>query len=155
MYKFSDDNQNNDISLHDCRSSKLLIEGNKLTFVFDEGFFVSENNAQNLIGTPAYTDRSEVVFETPSDDPEDDVTVYLFSDTGEEGRSIREEIPLAKLAELLERGMELEFLYKYEGYSSFIFDCWLWFDTEPYHRECELRIPAESVSYRWNELFAE
>ena len=47
MYKYSDNNENNDIILHDCRADKLLIGEKSISFVFGEGFYVSEKNRNN------------------------------------------------------------------------------------------------------------
>ena len=152
MYKYSD---RNNISLHDCRATKILLIDNTLSFVFKDGFFVSENSEYNHLGKLAYTDGSEVRFDLPDKKAEADITVYVYSKSDAGNISIREEIPFRKFAEDINSGMELEFLYSYTGGGSFIFNCWLWFDAEPYHKECELIIFADEVRYFWNNLFAD
>ncbi len=155
MYKFSDNNENNDISLHDNRATKVSFDSGVLAFEFDDGFYVTESNSNNYLKKLAYTGKSEVAFKTFSKDMDQDLTVYLFTKTDTESRTIRDEIPYAEFAKMLDNGMELEFLYAYRGYRSYVFECWLWFDHEPYHKECVLMISADEVSYKWNELFAE
>ena len=155
MYKYTD-SLDSGIGLHDCRAKKLTLGDGSMTFVFDEGIYVLPENPDNPTGEVCYTDRAEITFcNTLFKAPEDGCTVYLFSDTDDEARSVREEISAQKLADMLDEGMELEFLYTYKRYRSYIFRCWLWFDKEPYHRECELIIAAEETFCRWNELHTE
>ena len=83
------------------------------------------------------------------------MTVYIFSETDKEDTAIRKSISAKQLAEVVNSGMELEFLYSYKGYQSYIFECWLWSDTEPFHKECVIIISADDVLYNWNVLYAE
>ena len=154
MYKYSDNNENNDIILHDCRADKLLIGEKSISFVFGGGFYVSEKNRNNYNKKLSYTDKSEVIFKTLYH-TDTDVTVYIFSETDKEDTAIRKSISAKQLAEVVNSGMELEFLYSYKGYQSYIFECWLWSDTEPFHKECVIIISADDVLYNWNVLYAE
>ena len=154
MYKYSDNNENNDIILHDCRADKLLIGEKSISFVFGGGFYVSEKNRNNYNKKLSYTDKSEVIFKTLYH-TDTDVTVYIFSETDKEDTAIRKSISAKQLAEMVNSGMELEFLYSYKGYQSYIFECWLWSDTEPFHKECVIIISADDVLYNWNVLYAE
>ena len=154
MYKYSDNNENNDIILHDCRADKLLIGEKSISFVFGGGFYVSEKNRNNYNKKLSYTDKSEVIFKTLYH-TDADVTVYIFSETDKEDTAIRKSISAKQLAEMVNSGMELEFLYSYKGYQSYIFECWLWSDTEPFHKECVIIISADDVLYNWNVLYAE
>ena len=152
MYRYSDNNKNNDISLHDCRAKKLVLGDGYISFVFDDGFYVTETNENNYNKKLSYTDKSEVVFRTRYDDS---ITIYVFSDTEEKGKSVREQITQTHLSKMLDNGTELEFLYEYKGYQSYVFECWLWFDSEPYHKECVIIISSDDVSYNWNSLYTE
>ena len=154
MYKYCDNNENNDIILHDCRADKLLIGEKSISFVFGGGFYVSEKNRNNYNKKLSYTDKSEVIFKTLYH-TDTDVTVYIFSETDKEDTAIRKSISAKQLAEVVNSGMELEFLYSYKGYQSYIFECWLWSDTEPFHKECVIIISADDVLYNWNVLYAE
>lgn len=151
MYNYSDNNENNDIFLHDCRATKIAFHDNMLSFIFKEGFWVSENNINNFHKKLSYTDESEVKFRILNED----ITIYIFTNTNEENKAIRESVPLDIFAEKINGGMELEFLYSYKGYQSFIFECWLWFNNEPYHKECVIIISADEVTYNWNTLFTD
>lgn len=155
MFKYSDNNENNSISLHDDRAAKVSFDSGVQTFVFEDGFTVCENNPNNYLKKLCYTDRAEVDFKTLSKDIDQDLTVYVFTETDNERRKLRDEIPFAEFAHMLNNGMELEFLYAYKGYRSYVFECWLWFDYEPYHKECVIMISADEAVYKWNELFSD
>ena len=155
MYKYSHTNEDNSISLHDSRAAKISFDSGVLTFIIKDGFYVTERNVNNFHKKLCYTGRSEVGFKTLSKDIDQDLTVYIFTATDSEKRAIRDEISYAEFAQMLDSGMELEFLYAYKGYRYYVYECWLWFDEEPYHKECVLMISADEVSYKWNELFVE
>ena len=44
MYNYSDNNENNDIFLHDCRATKIAFHDNMLSYIFKEGFWEREIN---------------------------------------------------------------------------------------------------------------
>ena len=155
MYKYSHTNDDNSISLHDSRAEKISFDCGVLTFTFADGFYVTERNAYNFHKKLCYTGRSEVGFKTLSNDIEQDLTVYIFTETDTERKAVREEISFTEFYQMLDSGMKLEFLYAYKGYRSYVFECWLWFDDEPYHKECVIIISAEGSVYKWNELFVE
>ena len=156
MYKYSDSYDNNCISLHDCRATELKLGEDSISFIFDDGFYITKDCKENGSGVLWYTGRSEVVFgDIDTKNIGEYVTVCLFSGTDSEGNAVRDEITVPKLAKKLKSGMELEFLYTRKENKAYTFDCWLWFDTEPYHKECELRISSESMNCFWNELFEE
>ena len=155
MYKYSDRNENDDISLHDCRATKIKINDGMVSFVFKEGFWVSARNRNNFNKKLSYTDEEEMRCGTLYGDIESDITVYVFTDTREENKAIRERIPFDIFAEQINGGMELEFLYSYKGYQTSIFECCLWFDEAPYHKECVMILSAKEITYNWNTLHAE
>ena len=79
-----------------------------------------------------------------------DITIYVFEEKF--NKTYREEWKLSKLMEYINhKKCTLEFLYQYKGYQSSIFECWLWLDKKPYHKECELKISYKDVKYCWND----
>lgn len=151
MYRYIDHNEKDDISLHDCRATKITFTDGTLSFHFGDGFYVGKDNPNNKTGKFCYTDRSELRFRASPDD----VTVYIFTETEEETKAIRKTIPLEALAEKLDGGMKLEFTMTYRGYRSFLLEGWLWFDEEPYCRECSVYLSAGEADYCWNHLTPE
>ena len=98
MYRYSDNNENNDISLHDCRANKILIGEKSISFIFRDGFYVTDKNSNNYNKTLSYTDKSEVIFKMPYH-VDTDMTVYIFSKTDKEDTAIRKEISANQLAD--------------------------------------------------------
>lgn len=39
--------------------------------------------------------------------------------------------------------------------TTFVFECWLWFDKKPYHKECVIILSADELTYFWNNLFVD
>lgn len=152
MYKCFDRNASDDISLHDCRATKVFIRKGILSFEFEDGLWISEKNRHNPYGKMVRTDKSRVDFRLLYGDTEDDVTFYVFKQK-KHGKVIRKQYSLKKLVRKInEKGRQLEFLYAYKGYNSIIFECELWYKKKPYSRECVLIVSTEDVVYRWNNI---
>lgn len=150
MYKYID-NVDDNISLHDCRASHISVNDGAVSFVFDNGFLVGANHKLNPYEEPMYTDKSDIRFYLLSKDTKNDIMIYIF--TNESGRTFREECSLEDFMSMINSGSaELEFLYSYKGYQSVVFECWLWFDEEPYHKECVLIISEDKAACYWNKF---
>ena len=152
MYKHCDvDNEY--ISLHDCHAIEILCKKGILTFVFQEGIFITEGHPKNTVGKTVRTDKAEVKFCLEAGD-EKDITIYVFEEKFK--NTVRQEWELSKLIESVNnKKYRLEFLYQYKGYNSMIIECCLWSDKKPYCRECVLKLSVKSVKYYWNELSEE
>lgn len=138
------------VSLHDCHATRIIYENNALTFVFRDGIWIVKGHPNNELDKTVCTDMAEAKFYLENGD-ESDITIYVFEENL--NKTIREEWELSKLIECVNSGKyTLEFLYQYKGYHSIIIECWLWSDTKPYHRECELKISLSNVKYCWNDL---
>ena len=149
MYKHCDSNDEY-VSLHDCRATKVTFENGVLKFVFQDGFWITQGHPDNMLHKTDRTGESEVKFLLENGD-EYDVTLYVFEEREQE--TVREEWELDKFMECInKKNCALEFLYQYKGYHSMIIECWLWFDEEPYHKECELKLSLKDVEYYWNHL---
>ena len=139
------------ISLHDCRAPQILLEDKFLSFSFPDGFWVRKKDSTN--DKLFYTDESQVNF-TLLYSADVAVTIYIF--TEESGKTIREELTIEEFMHQMNNKLySLEFLDSYIGYQTFKFDCWIWFDKEPYHKECELIISSQKISYQWNNIYKE
>lgn len=139
------------ISLHDCRATQILLEDKFLSFSFPDGFWVRKKDSTN--DKLFYTDEGQVNF-TLLYSADVAVTIYIF--TEESGKTIREELTIEEFMHQMNNKLySLEFLDSYIGYQTFKFDCWIWFDKEPYHKECELIISSQKISYQWNNIYKE
>ncbi len=149
MYKYCDDGGEY-LSLHDCHATKVSYENGVLSFIFDDGIWVSNGHPSNTIDKTVRTDVAEVKFYLESPD-ECDITLHVFEKKFK--MTVRKEWELSKLIECINSGKyTLEFLYEYKGYNSIIFECWLWSNKKPYHRECELKLFLAQVNYCWNDF---
>lgn len=139
------------VGLHDCRANRMSLQEGILSFYFPDGFYIGRNDSDGR--KIFYTDESQVEFPLLYSD-EAGITIYVFTEENE--KTIREEYTAENFMKLInEKLYSLEFLYSYIGFQTFKFDCWLWFDEEPYHKECELIISTEKVLYYWNNMYEE
>ncbi len=143
------------IGLHDSSAEKASFEKGVLTFYFpQDGFWVPSEHEANSTVEPVRTDASEVRFHLLYEDPEDDFKCYVF-DKKSARKTVRKEWTVSELVTALNSGKyRLEFLYRYVGgYKEQVFTCELLSDKKPYHRECQLWLSVQDVTYCWNELW--
>ena len=150
MYQHQEIN-NPYISLHDCRAGKMNYEKGTLSFLFADGFWVLPDHPENQSEDLVRTNSSQVDFRMIDEEIEV-VQIYVFKEN-RSGKVIREEWELENFIHAVNDGsFEVEFITKYDGYQSFLFQCWVWFDCEPYHYECEIILRAENITYCWDSL---
>lgn len=150
MYKHQESNDCH-ISLHDCRAGKMNFEQSILSFVFPEGFWVTEQHSENKSGNIVRTDLSQVDFQM-IDEEICGVEIYIFKKS-KSGKVIREDWEPENFINAVNSGdFEVEFITQYKSFQSYLFKCWIWFEKAPYHYECEIILHAEKSIYRWNQL---
>lgn len=151
MYRHEEENKGPVFSLHDCRAQKMNYCDGKLSFGFPDGFRVTPKHPLNDTGKVVSTDESRVEFQI-IDEKIFGVTVYVFREN-ENGETVRILCDVQKFSDVLNDGeFEIEFVDEYRGYRSYLFKCFLWFDKEPYHCECEISFCSEEAKYSWNKL---
>lgn len=139
------------ISLHDCKAEKLSFENGILSFYLSDGFWVLSNHEENCFEKTVKTDAAQVQFHLVDEDKYD-ISIYVFT-WKKFRKSIRKAWKLKKFIKAINNGScKLEFLCQYKAYNARIIECWLWFDKKPYHKECELKITTDRVTYCWNQL---
>lgn len=149
MYKHCDFDDSY-ISLHDCKAEKMKFENSILSFIFPDGFWISEKHSQNKSDTTVRTNSSQVDFQI-IDEEIDGIEIYVF-------KKIRKKIvrvdwePINFINAVNAGDFRVEFIAQYKSYQSFLFKCWVWFDVKPYHAECEIILHSENATYYWNEL---
>ncbi len=145
------DTDDSAISLHDCKATKMKFKDNCISFYFENGFWITPEHKLSDLTDIVRTDASRVDFYIEQS-YSDEVFIYIFRNNLFK-KTIREQWDIQKLAKVInDKSFRLEFLYQYKGYNEQLHDCWLHFDTKPYHFECQLRIPAIKVDYCWNNL---
>ena len=45
---------------------------------------------------------------------------------------------------------EFEFVSAYRSYQHILFKGYVWFDTAPYHMECEIELHTDKICYHWD-----
>lgn len=139
------------ISLHDCHAEKMNFDNGVLSFVFPDGFWITEQHPQNESNNIVRTNSSQVDFQI-IDEEIDGIEIYVFRKSRGK-KVIREEWELVNFINAVNNGdFRVEFITQYKSYQSFLFKCWVWFDKSPYHSECEMILHSESAAYNWNQL---
>lgn len=150
MYNHSELNNEN-IVLHDCYANSMNCENGVLSFVFPEGFWVTPQHNKNDSDKIVRTDLSQVTFDL-LDRVAEDVRIYIFR-KNKNADTVREEWELYNFINKVNSGFfKVEFIDEYKTYQSNLYKCWVHFDNEPYHYECEIIIDTENVTYNWNRL---
>lgn len=139
------------ISLHDCCAEKMSFDKGVLSFVFPDGFWITQQHFLNSSENPVRTSSSQVDF-TIIDEEIDGIEIYVFRKK-RNGMVIREDWEPVNFINAVNAGdFKIEFITQYKSYQSFLFKCWVWFNKEPYHSKCEIILHSGSVLYRWNDL---
>ncbi len=148
MYKHCD-LDDSCISLHDCCAEKINFDNGILSFIFPDGFWITQYHSLNDSDNTVLTNSSQVDFEIFD---KKGIEIFIFNKT-KKGTVIRNDWELINFRNMVNAGnFRIEFLTQYKSHESFLFKCWVWFDRAPYHSECEMIIYSEKVLYRWNEL---
>lgn len=150
MYKYCELNDSY-IILHDCHAEKMIFDNGTLSFVFPDGFWVTNSHPQNESDNIVCTTSSQADFQIIHGDIYG-IEISVFREN-KNGEIIREDWEPAKFINAVNTGaFNIEFITQYKSYQSLLFKCWVWFDEEPYHSECEIILNCENVSYLWNQL---
>ena len=154
MWRYTEVNGHDQITLHDCLSDDIRVEGNDLIVNFPDGFWVLPFNGYHDDDLALRTGPSQVVFR--------DFDIYpidLFYDIRLFRRSIlcrRRRVELPQLLKMVNDGKHvLEFLWEYHRPGNNLYQCWL--RKKPYRQvaECQFEIQAQTIEYRWNEILPE
>lgn len=150
MYKYCDVNDGY-LSLHDCYAEKMRFDKGILSFELPDGFWVSKQHPQNESGNVVRTDYAQVNYHIMYEEI-DGITFYIFKE-GKNGKVIREEWEAENFINAVNSGsFRVEFVTQYKSFQSVLFKCWVWFEQEPYHYECEIILHTDKEEYKWNQL---
>lgn len=139
------------VGLHDCRAKKMSFEQGVLSFYFPDGIWVLPKSSDNPASEALRTKNARVDFSIVDADP-DEIEIYLFR-KNRRGNIIREDWKPDDFAAAVNAGeYQVEFLYTYQGYQSFLFKCWVWFEKAPWHAECEIILRTDGGSCEWDEI---
>lgn len=158
MWKYTEQNAFHSISLHDCRTDDIKIEGSDLIINFPEGFWITPASKHIQHDRPLKTGPAQLRFvgfeaDTVLDTVSIYKTTYLFRKPVF-CRRIQPEIT-DFLALINDGKHELEFLYEFHNCLSSVYQCWIWKKKCGMVAECQLELTAKVIEYCWNDICAD
>ena len=155
MWKYTEIDAYDTISLHDCRTDDIEIEGNDLIINFPDGFWITPVSKHIDHHTPLKTGPSQLRFrgfgiDSVMDSVDLYKTTYLFRKPIL-CRRIQPEV--ADFLKYINNGQhELEFICEFHNPFSVLYTCWIWKKNRGMVAECQLKLTAKSIEYCWNEI---
>lgn len=155
MWNYSEINAYNSISLHDCRSDSITINGNDLIFDFPDGFWLTPVSTHIDNDTPIKTGPAQLCIHgafngTPFDTIDVYKTVHIF------GKPILCRRLQPDFSDFLKtfkhEKYELEFITDYHSSMSSLYQCWIWKKDFGMVAECQFELISNTVEYRWNDI---
>lgn len=155
MWNFMETDLYNSISLHDCRTEDIQVDGGDLIINFPDGFWITPPSEHINHNRPLKTGASQLCIHGFGIDSVID-SVVLFKTTYLFRKPIlcrRIQIDPAAFLKLVNNGKhELEFLWEFHRPGKGLYQCWLWRKNRGMEAECQFEITAKSIEYRWNEI---
>lgn len=155
VWKYKETNAYDSISLHDCRTDDIRIEGKDLVVNFPDGFWITPVSKHIKHDRPLKTGPSQLRFICNGVDCVVDSidlykTAYLFR------KPIfckRIQYSISDFLSLINSGKyELEFIYEYHQSFCALYKCWIWRNGRGMAFECQIELTAKSIEYCWNEI---
>ena len=155
MWKFTEQNAFDSISLHDCRADKIELDGNDLILHFSDGFWITPASSYIDHDTPLKTGPAQVRIHSLGPFPAlDSIDIHrpirLFGKELICRRCQPDAEDFLKLVNAPE--FELEFINEYRNSVSTLYECWIWRKGRGMFAECQFRTVFKSVEYCWNEI---
>lgn len=155
MWNYTETDAWDSITLHDCRTEDIALQGDDLIIQFPDGFWITPVSPHIDHHRPLKTGTSQVVIHGF---PGDDVlhTVDLLKTT----RLFRKPLLCRRIRmepedflKLVTDGKhQLEFLWEFQRPGNGLYQCWLWRKNHGMEAECQFQVTAKSIEYRWNEI---
>ena len=130
------------IGLHDCRSNEMRYENGIFTIRFPDGFYDLDRPEPDRTGCAELQCRI-------IDRDLGGIEIFIFRET--EHGTIREDWSDTFCDAMRENGFEFECVTTYYAYRRILIKGYVWFNEEPYHRECEIALSADRRIFSWNE----
>lgn len=155
MWKFVETDAYDSISLHDCRTADIRMEGNDLIVQFPDGFWITPVSRYIDHHTALKTGPAQLrIFGFDVEEVID--RVYLFKTVRLFRRPLfcrRIDLEPEAFLKLVNDGKhELEFLWEFHRPGKGLYQCWLWKKGHGMEAECQFEITAKRIEYCWNEI---
>ena len=131
--------ENANVGLHDCRTNRIKLEDEYITFYFPDGFYFIED------GNAVQSGRAEMRCHF-ADKYEDNFSAVIYR-KNIFGKTVREEWTDKFLPAVNGGDCEFEFVYTYRSYHSVLFKGYIWQNRKPWWRECEVELRTDEISY--------
>lgn len=155
MWNYIETDAYDSISIHDCRTENIRIEGDDLVIDFPDGFWITPFSRHIDHDRPLKTGPSQLRF-YGLDGEEVIGSIALHKTTRLFRKPVlcrRICIGSAEFLKLVNDGKhELEFLYEFHRPCVSLYQCWLWKKGRGMEAECQFEILAKRMEYRWNEI---
>lgn len=155
MWKYTEFDAYDSISLHDCRAHIIKINGSDLIFDFLDGFWITPVSKHIDHDRPLKTGPAQLCFHGIFEDAPFDA-IDLFKTMRIFGkpiicRRLQPDHPI--FLKMFQTGKyELEFITEYHASIFSLYQCWIWKKNSGVDAECQFEITAKSIEYRWNEI---
>lgn len=155
MWKYTELDAYNTISLHDCKAATITFGGSDLIFDFPDGFWLTPVSSHNDHALPIKTGPAQLCLRVISEDAPFDAidlykTVRIF---GKDVFCRRLQPDHSMFLKLFQTGKyDLEFISEYHAPKSSLYQCCIWKRNSGVYADCQLELTFESIEYRWNEI---
>ena len=155
MWNYIETDAYDSISLHDCRTDDIQVDGNDLIINFPDGFWITPVSKHIDHDTPLKTGPSQLcLYGLVAGGVIDTVdlfkTTYLFRKPILCRRITLESSEYLKIVN--DGKHELEFLWEFHNDIKGLYQCWLWNKNRGYVGDCQFEVTVRSIEYRWNEI---
>ncbi len=155
MWNYTETNAFDSISLHDCRTDNIKVEGKDLIINFPDGFWITPVSKYIDHDRPLKTGPAQLRFIGFGIDSVID-TIDLYKNIRLFRKTILCKRVRPEVADFLKRindgKHELEFLYEFHNPYSTLYKCCLWRKPLKYLCDCQIELTAKSIEYYWNEI---
>jgi len=155
MWKYTELDAYDSISLHDCRTDLIQISGNDLIFDFPDGFWLSPVSKHIDHDKPIKTGHAQLCFHGIFEDAPF-ASIDLYKTLRIFGKTLvcyRQQIDYPAFLSMFRSGKyELEFITEYHAWPSNLYQCWIWKKDSGVYAECQFELASKSIEYRWNEI---
>ena len=155
MWKYTELDAYNTISLHDCKANSITMDGSNLIFDFPDGFWITPASSYIDRDCPIKTGSAQLcihgIFEEAPF-----VAIDIYKTVRILGKSVlcrRLQPDDSTFLKMFQTGKyELEFITEYHAAISSLYQCCIWKKKSGDYAECQFELAAKSIEYRWNEI---
>lgn len=130
------------IGLHDCRITRMEYTQQVLRLEFPEGFYLLEQPEPRLTG------NARMEFNI-IDEEIDGICIYVYKQS-RNGEVVREDWSDNFIAAVNDGTFQFEIVTVFRSFHRILFKGYVWFDSAPYHMECEMELHTDDITYMWN-----